>query len=149
MTPIRADFQELLARAESVGVLCADTVDLILNGAMLRESQKAIQKAYDQRRLTILAYLFLPLSFVSSLFGMNVKELGQGTQGIWLPFVVLVPVGVISWLLFYPNMIQRILTLSKRLAGSYSSDHQTQGATIPLSNSRDKGAVSEPGTTSP
>ncbi|RSM15767.1 hypothetical protein CDV31_004868 [Fusarium ambrosium] len=91
LTSILVDFKELLARAESLSAFCSETVGLILNGAMLRESQKAIQKADDQRRLTVLAYLFLPLSLVFSFFGMNVIELGTGSRGIWLPFVVLAP----------------------------------------------------------
>lgn len=137
LTSILIDFKELLTRAESLSAFCTETVGLILNGAMLRESQKAIQKADDQRRLTVLAYLFLPLSLVCSVFGMNVRELGTGSQGIWLPVVVLAPVGCISWMLFYPHKIRQVSELGTRLINLCFSNHHTQSATIPLSNSRD------------
>jgi hypothetical protein len=119
LTSVLIDFKELLARAESLSAFCTETVGLILNGAMLRESQKAIQRADDQRRLTVLAYLFLPLSLVFSLFGMNVVELGTGSQSIWLPVVVLAPFGCISWMLFYPQKIpqkiRQVLETARRV----------------------------------
>ncbi|GES60665.1 hypothetical protein V496_01904 [Aspergillus terreus] len=136
LTSILIDFEELLVRAESVGSLCTETMGLILNGAMLRESQKAIQRADDQRRLTVLAYLFLPLTVVFGLFGMNVEELGTGSHSIWVPFAVLAPVGCISWALFYPRKKQ-LLKSGIQLLTSCGSNHHTQGATISSSNSRD------------
>ncbi|KAJ8133595.1 hypothetical protein O1611_g22 [Lasiodiplodia mahajangana] len=113
LATILIDFVELLGRAESLKELCKETLVLILNGAMLRESQKAIQRADDQKRLTVLAYLFLPISLVFSLFGMNVREFGTGSQSIWFPFVVLAPVGGISWILFRPQNIQQFLTVGR------------------------------------
>lgn len=115
LTPILVDFKELLTRAESLGAFCTDTAGLILNGAMFRESQKAIERADDQRRLTVLAYLFLPLSLVFSLFGMNVRELGTGSQGIWLVFAVLAFVGCLSWILYHPHIIRQVLVFGRRL----------------------------------
>ena len=145
---ILADFKELLARAKNLTAVCTETMGLIVNGAMLRESQRAIQRADDQKRLTVLAYLFLPLSLVSSLFGMNVKELGTGSQHMWLPFAVLVPIGFISWMLFYMNHIGRVLTLGKRRLIGVVQSYHTQGATIPLSTSRDNDVRSLRGRTS-
>lgn len=115
LTPILLDFKELLTRAESLGAFCTDTAGLILNGAMFRESQKAIERADDQRRLTVLAYLFLPLSLVYSLFGMNVRELGTGSQGIWLVFAVLAFVGCTSWILYHPHIMRRVVAFARRL----------------------------------
>jgi hypothetical protein len=143
LSQILVDFKELLNRTESLTTLCTETTGLILNGAMLRESQKAIHRADDQRRLTVLAYLFLPLSLIASLFGMNVKELDpDSSQSIWLPFVVLAPVGVISYLLFSPKRIQRALRYCGSIFVSLRTHHHTQGATIPLNDSRVNGAGS-------
>ena len=41
----------------------------------LEESHKSIQQAQSTKRLTQLAYVFLPLSLSASIFGMNVTEL--------------------------------------------------------------------------
>jgi len=113
-----------------------------MNSAMLKESQKAIERADDQRRLTVLAYFLLPLSIVTSAFGMNVKELGTGSQHIWLPFVVLVPVGVLSWILFDPGRFERVLKLLVDLRQRRRLSHQTHGATRRSKTSSDNGAFS-------
>lgn len=107
---LHLDFEELLYRNESIGSLCVETVSLIMNSSMLKESQKAIQRADDQRRLTILAYLFLPLQLVTSTFGMNVTEFGQGPWHIWFPIAICFPVLVISLLFIYPQGLKRLFS---------------------------------------
>lgn len=51
----------------------------------LEESRKAIEQNAMIRKLTILAFFYLPISTVSSVFGMNVKELQlpQNQPHIW------------------------------------------------------------------
>jgi hypothetical protein len=45
------------------------------------ESRRALQQANSVGRVTFLAFIFVPLSFVVSLFGMNIRELdGNGPQ---------------------------------------------------------------------
>jgi len=132
------DFKELLHRTESLGKFCVENMNLIMNSAMLMESQKTVERADDQRRLTVAAYLFLPLSLVSSLFGMNVKELGTGTQHIWLPGVILLPIGLMSLILFYPQYFKRAFKLLGRPKQNQEpapSAYQTQGATRAFSTS--------------
>jgi len=43
------------------------------------QSQNSIEQSDSLSRLTTLAFFFVPLSFATSIFGMNVKELGSGT----------------------------------------------------------------------
>lgn len=45
----------------------------------IEESRRAIQQAETVRRLTILAFIFIPLSSVTGAFGMNLRELGPDT----------------------------------------------------------------------
>jgi hypothetical protein len=59
----------------------------------LIESKKAIQQADTIKRLTILAFIFIPISTASSVFGMNVKELDP-TPSVWV-FIV-VTIGLLS-----------------------------------------------------
>ncbi len=48
----------------------------------LVESRKSIQMTNSVTLLTRLAFVFIPLSFSTSLFGINVRELGTGTVSI-------------------------------------------------------------------
>jgi Mg2+ and Co2+ transporter CorA len=126
---ILADFEELLNRSKDLGDFCIESMDLIMNTAMLRESQKAVGRADDQKRLTILAYLFLPLSLVASIFGMNVKELGTGSQHIWLPVIILGPVTLFAWALSHPNFFEPWVVKPTKSRRSEIPTYQTQGAT--------------------
>jgi Mg2+ and Co2+ transporter CorA len=48
----------------------------------LEESRKSIRLADNVNVVTQLAFVFLPLTFSSSLFGMNITELGSGTSHV-------------------------------------------------------------------
>ena len=105
LTQLTTDYEHLLSKAQTLASLCNDGMSTILNDSMLQESRKAIQQAEGTRRLTILAFLFVPLSMVASVFGMNVEEFGQGKLQIWVPFVVLIPiVGISVMLCFWDDM---------------------------------------------
>jgi hypothetical protein len=138
LTTVIGDFAELLDRTDRLCESCTETLSLIVNGAMLRESQKAIERADNQSRLTVLAYFFLPLTLVASIFGMNVKQLDpEATQSIWLPFVILVPITFMSWVMFYTGTIRHRLMQALR---PNDSAHHTQGATMPLRTLKDNGS---------
>ena len=61
---LRDDFEETLARLTSTFQAVMSTMSII-------ESQKAIAEAETVSKLTALAFFFIPLSFIASLFGMN------------------------------------------------------------------------------
>ena len=54
-----------------------------LSQVQIAESRKAIQQAETMRKLTILAFVFIPASTICSFFGMNVKELDNYPR-IWV-----------------------------------------------------------------
>ena len=59
-----ADFDEALARLNS-------TFQAVMSTMSIVESQKAISEAETVSKLTSLAFFFIPLSFIASLFSMN------------------------------------------------------------------------------
>ncbi|KAL9116509.1 MAG: hypothetical protein Q9187_006966 [Circinaria calcarea] len=61
-----------------------------LTNSQLEESRKSIEQNDQVRKLTILAFFFVPISTVSSVFGMNVKELqlSEYQPHIWVFAVV-------------------------------------------------------------
>jgi Mg2+ and Co2+ transporter CorA len=54
-----------------------------MSSMSISESKKAISQAERVGKLTFLAFIFVPLSFTASFFGMNVKEFGESTSLWW------------------------------------------------------------------
>ena len=80
------DCAAVLHRAESLSRAYSTSMDDIRNRTLLLDSRKAIEQAEAVARLTLLAFLFVPVSFTTSFFGMNFKELGDKLS-IWVWFV--------------------------------------------------------------
>jgi len=85
------DYKELQQRIEQVQQDLRDYLNRHVSMMSLKESRlgveassRAIAQAGSVNRLTKLAFVFIPLSFVTSIFGMNFKELGTGRLSIWI-----------------------------------------------------------------
>lgn len=93
--------ESLIERAESLVQRCTRGMKLTINDVMLAESRQAISQARAITRLTLVASLYIPLSFTTSFFGMNFAELGTQLS-IWVWFATSVPVFLftVGFLLF-------------------------------------------------
>ncbi|KAL6716569.1 hypothetical protein ACLMJK_006136 [Lecanora helva] len=94
---LQMDFEGLLSRALDLRRRCTEGMSVMMNRAVVAESRKAIEQAERVKRLTLLATIFIPLSFVSSLFGMNFREFGQGRLSVWWFVVISAPVLAASY----------------------------------------------------
>ncbi|KAG9250044.1 uncharacterized protein F5Z01DRAFT_667467 [Emericellopsis atlantica] len=94
------DYEQLHARCIYLSKMCTRGITLAMNKAMIEESSKAIEQSKRLKRLTVLATLFIPLSFSSSLFGMNIDLLGQSTVRFWWFFVLCIPIMLFSYVLY-------------------------------------------------
>ncbi|KAM7203472.1 hypothetical protein V8F20_004066 [Naviculisporaceae sp. PSN 640] len=92
------DFQDLLRRAEQHKIEIQQRVVTIAAVRSITESSKAIEQSDAIGALTAVATFFIPLSFVSSLFGMNVKEISAESTPIWMFFAIAVALTSISLL---------------------------------------------------
>ncbi|KAL8689676.1 MAG: hypothetical protein Q9218_004706 [Villophora microphyllina] len=72
--------------------------NLQIDVAMMQveESRKAMQETEVVKRLTALAFIFIPISTVCSAFGMNVQELSGDLPPIWIFAVVAVAVALLT-----------------------------------------------------
>ncbi|CAG8189722.1 unnamed protein product, partial [Penicillium nalgiovense] len=52
------------------------------------------------KKLTLLATLFIPLTFSSSLLGMNIDLLGQNAVRFWWYFVLCVPITLFAYIIY-------------------------------------------------
>jgi len=67
-------------------------------------TNRSLEQNARVKRLTQLAFVFIPLSFATSLFGMNLEIFGQGSAQIWMFVVSMVIIYVvvgILWIVFH------------------------------------------------
>ena len=105
------EYNRILREAERQVSMLAQKMSYRASRASLRESWMAIAQAETGiqqnervKRLTQLAFIFIPLSFVTSLYGMNVTALGTGSATIWMVVVsaiVTYVVILLSWILLH------------------------------------------------
>jgi Mg2+ and Co2+ transporter CorA len=92
------DFQNLLSRAEQLSARCQSGMSICMNSAAIAESQRAIAQAMSVEQLTRLAFFYVPLSFTSSFFGMNLLYFGTGNIKLWVWFEASFPLVLASYL---------------------------------------------------
>ena len=85
---LQVDYDEILAQARQFEGDLKDHMTTYVGIMTLKESKKSIQLADNVRRVTQLAFIFVPLTFVTSIFGMNLEEFGNGNIKTWVFLVV-------------------------------------------------------------
>lgn len=95
---LERDYRFLLSSADNLLADCNSGIQIMMNNSVLHQSQKAISQAQEVAKLTLLAFFYIPLSFTSAFFGMNLSLFGSGKIPVWTWFVVSVPVLAFSLL---------------------------------------------------
>ncbi|KAI0396024.1 hypothetical protein F5Y17DRAFT_151626 [Xylariaceae sp. FL0594] len=72
---LEQDFEYLLNRATALHQRTTESIAVLMSSISISESQKGINQQERLGKLTFLAFIFVPLSFTTSFFGMNLKEL--------------------------------------------------------------------------
>ncbi|KAH7092429.1 hypothetical protein FB567DRAFT_237570 [Paraphoma chrysanthemicola] len=94
------DFQHLETRVKALILRCERAMEIIMNNASLAEARLTNNQSKElaslTRMTTLVTILYVPLSFVSSFFGMNFKEFGQGGLSLWVWAAVSLPVIISS-----------------------------------------------------
>ncbi|KAK2737898.1 hypothetical protein FQN57_007349 [Myotisia sp. PD_48] len=111
---ILCDNEHLLLKAINLAERCNRGMQVVMNNATIKESRKAIMQAEGIVILTRLAFFLLPLNYVTSIFGMNFAQFGQGSLSIWIWLVVSVPVFVMSVVLVRSDVIEFISRFYRR-----------------------------------
>ncbi|KAJ5948679.1 hypothetical protein N7454_001986 [Penicillium verhagenii] len=94
---IMEDYDQLYIRCVELSKMCTQGISLAMNKATIEESRKAIEQSKRVKRLTLLATLFIPLNFSSSLLGMNIDLLGQNAVKSWWFFVLCIPITLLAY----------------------------------------------------
>ncbi|KAI0134663.1 hypothetical protein BJ170DRAFT_211033 [Xylariales sp. AK1849] len=89
--------EELYERTERIATVATAVTSI-------EESRRAMDQNRALGRLTYLAVIFAPLSFISSFFSMSNDLSGLG-QTFWIYFTVAIPVSIIAFLLVDPTVL--------------------------------------------
>ena len=84
---LERNVEHLVARCERLARSCELSTTFLVSSMQLIESQKGITQAGQVQRLTQLAFLFIPISLLASVFGMNVAEY-KNPPRIWVFFLI-------------------------------------------------------------
>lgn len=100
---LRADFNYLASRVKKLITDCDAAKATLLSNNSMQEAKRSAEEAQLVTSLTKatnrLTFIFLPISFVTSVFGMNFSQFGQGPLSIWLWAVITVPMLIVSVLI--------------------------------------------------
>ena len=75
-------YQIMVSGARSLEQHIRDDIQVNVGNLSLQESRRSIEQADSVGRLSFLAFVFFPISLVTSFFGMNIQEL-TGTGATW------------------------------------------------------------------
>ncbi|KAI1865904.1 uncharacterized protein JN550_008162 [Neoarthrinium moseri] len=90
-------FDDLYGRTERIATVATAVT-------AIEENRRAVDQNRAVTRLTYLAVIFAPLSFISSFFSMT-EDLSSLTNTIWIYFSVAIPVSIVAFLLVDPTVL--------------------------------------------
>lgn len=105
---LKQDYAQLLGMNEDLYRHCTEAIGVLMNQIVISESKEARIQAARLGKLTFLAFIFVPLSFTTSFFGMNVREFkcGEESLSIWLWFVLSAPLLAFAVVFFLYDVTQ-------------------------------------------
>lgn len=78
------DYKGLLTRCQLLSQQCESASNILQSAVALLESQKSIKQTEEVNKLTKLAFVFVPVSLIASIFGMNVSEINsENAPKLW------------------------------------------------------------------
>lgn len=86
------NFTRLIMEATKLEGFLMETFQLFMSSLSVQDSRLSIAQAQRGSRLTILAFIYVPLSFVTGIFGMNIRQINESGLEIWVCFVALAAV---------------------------------------------------------
>jgi hypothetical protein len=110
---LKEDYEFIQTEVTEHGERLEAMVPLVTSAASLIESRRSLSETANVTRLTILAIVFIPLSYVASIFSMS-ENFGPGGSLFWVYFVTAVPLAVFISLIAKPpvRMGRKVLQMS-------------------------------------
>ncbi|KAK4116391.1 hypothetical protein N656DRAFT_794706 [Canariomyces notabilis] len=96
MKDLAADVDHLINHVQRQLATVHQHISLLASIRSIKETERSIEQSHRLGHLSKLATVYVPLSFVSSLFGMNVLEISPETTPKWLYFAIALPLTFVS-----------------------------------------------------
>jgi hypothetical protein len=99
--PLLEDYEVINSNIQGAGARLENMLPVVTSLVQILDARQSFAETANISRLTILALIFVPLTFVSSLFSMNTDTL-PGSSKFWIYFVVAIPVTALVFLVAKP-----------------------------------------------
>lgn len=97
---LKGDFRYLVSRVRGLLSICDAGKATLISNASVQEAKRSAEESQLVTELTKatnrVTFIFLPISYVTAVFGMNFSQFGQGTLSIWLWAVISLPLFIVS-----------------------------------------------------
>ncbi|KAL9036348.1 MAG: hypothetical protein Q9214_006177, partial [Letrouitia sp. 1 TL-2023] len=97
------DLEYLLQSGIELERQCEREISIIMSNATIAETRSALRLTARAYRWAVLTAIYVPLSFTSSIFGMNFVQFSAASKGVWTWLIVTVPILGASLLLIMWN----------------------------------------------
>jgi Mg2+ and Co2+ transporter CorA len=96
-----SDFEYINANIKDAGRRLESMIPVVTSLVQIVDSRRSFAETENISRLTVLALVFVPLSYISSVFSMNPIN-APGSQYFWVYFAVAIPVTLFVVLIARP-----------------------------------------------
>jgi Mg2+ and Co2+ transporter CorA len=96
-----ADYEHILAKVRKFGQHLETMLPVVTSLVRIIDSRRSFDETANVSRLTVMALIFVPLAYISSLFSMS-ERLGPGGPLFWVYFIVAIPVTIAVILIAKP-----------------------------------------------
>lgn len=97
------DLELILHKMQDAGRRLENTLPIVMTSVQIADTRRTYAEQADIKRLTVLALIFVPLTFIASLFSMNTENM-PGSKDFWVYFVVAIPVTVLVIVIARPPL---------------------------------------------
>ena len=101
---VLGDFEVIHKDIEDAGRRLENMLPVVTSLVQIIDARQSFAETANISRLTVLALVFVPLTYISSLFSMNSENM-PGSEGFWVYFAVAIPVTFLVFLVARPPTV--------------------------------------------
>jgi Mg2+ and Co2+ transporter CorA len=95
---LQQDFEYLLERGQSLQRHCEQEISMMMSNSNIAEARRGVEQGSRVFKLTVLASVYIPLSFSCALFSMTFIQFENWMRGFYVWILVTIPIFIISTL---------------------------------------------------
>jgi hypothetical protein len=121
LSALTADFKHFCHEISALKTNCDQFLEQQVSKLALQDARTSLREARDLKRISYMAFIFVPLSLTSSFFGMNVRELDSGSTPLWVFIVTALAILSSSILIVGISGSKWFETLGKAISSFFSA----------------------------